>query len=352
MVTIIPPNLAEHLQAYADEQEAQRALASGGIAAYYVIPADYVMKGELFYVYPENRPLTSGGQSWVMLRTILANLAGTDADLAERVWNPMDLTVTRLDPGSDSAGGGDCSQPGAGCESSSVPEYLPSLMVVLFYTSFMINSNLLSESVGSERKNQTMEVLMVSIRPRQMLAGKIGGLGIAALLHTAVWAVTVFALFSLGGQALKLPPGSSLPPRVIWWGLAFFVLGFAIYASLMAGVGALAPKLKEASQASFLVLSPLMAGYVVGLVAPLADASQRALPFAFSLFPLTAPVTMIMRLTVGPVPAWQLLLSAGLQALTAYLVVRAVSAMFQAQYLLSGQPFSLRRYLGILLRSA
>jgi ABC-2 type transport system permease protein len=213
----------------------------------------------------------------------------------------------------------------------------------------MINSNLLAESVSSEKANRTIEVLMLSVTPRQMLAGKIVGLGIAALLQTIAWLGAVYIVLTAGGPALNLPRGFTFPASLLVWGLVFFLLGFAIYASLMAGVGACASKLKEASQASFVVLSPLMAGYLVGLIAPLTEASREALPVALSLFPLTAPVVMVMRLVEGSVPAWQLLLSVGLMVATAYLIVRAVAAIFRAQYLLSGQSFSLPRFFGALL---
>jgi ABC-2 type transport system permease protein len=63
-----------------------------------------------------------------------------------------------------------------------------------------------------------------------------------------------------------------------------------------------------------------------------------------SLFPLTSPIVMMMRLTIGGVPLWQVLLAVGLLILTAVLVVRAVARMFRAQVLLSGQPFSAKRY--------
>jgi ABC-2 type transport system permease protein len=333
----IPPG---HLIAYADEEQAQRALASGKIAAYYVIPKDYVVRGELFYVYPDTTSLTSDGQQWVILRTLLTNLLDGQDELAEWVWNPMDLESINLTPET---------QPGTPSESSPAKPYLPAAMVLLLFMSLMINANLLSESVGSEKENRTIEILMLSITPRQMLAGKIIGLGIAGLLQTAAWIGTVVLLINLGGQTLNLPPGFTIPVSILAWALVFFLLGFAMYASLLAGVGALASKLKEASQASFLVLAPLMAGYVIGLLAPLAEASRGALPVALSLFPLTAPVVMIMRLTDGSVPSWQLLLSAGLMLVATYLIVRAVAAMFRAQHLLSGQPFSVKRYFGALI---
>ena len=64
-----------------------------------------------------------------------------------------------------------------------------------------------------------------------------------------------------------------------------------------------------------------------------------------SIFPLTSPVVMVMRLTDGFVPLWQILLSIVLLLISAYAALQMVAAMFHAQNLLSGQPFSVKRYL-------
>jgi len=193
---------------------------------------------------------------------------------------------------------------------------------------------------------------MLSITPRQMLASKIIGLEITGLLQVIAWVGTLFTLMNMGGGTLGLPEEFTLPVSVLAWGLAFFSLGFAVHASLMAGVGALVPKLKEASQASFVAMIPLMTGYMVSLLAPMAGAPHAVLPTALSLFPLTAPIAMMMRLTTRGVPSWQLLLSAGLMLVTTYVIVRAIAAMFRAQHLLSGQSFSVKRFFGALLGRA
>jgi ABC-2 type transport system permease protein len=330
----------DHLLAYADEDQAKLALASGEIAAYYVIPTDYVETGELFYVYPDTTPLLSDGQEWVIFRTLLENLVG-DAKLAEMVWDPIHLEWTSLA----------AEQPAAG-ESNEVAQFIPAVMVILLYVSFMINANLLAESVSGEKENRTMEILMVSISPRQMLIGKIVALGTAGLVQIIVWVGTALVLINLGGQTFALPEGFTIPASVLVWGVVFYLLGYAVYGSLMAGVGALTSRMKDASSASFLILSPLMVGYMIGLLAPLAEETQGLLPVVLSMFPLTAPVLMIMRLTDGTVPLWQLLLSAALMLGTAYLIVRAVTAMFHAQNLLSGQPFSVKRFFRALLGRA
>jgi ABC-2 type transport system permease protein len=339
----IPPG---HLLAYAGEGEAKQALASGEIAAYYVIPTGYLETGELFYVYPDTKPLLSDGQEWVMRRTLLENLVG-DAELADMVWNPIYLEWTMLAAGQPGAAG----QPDAGQDNDAV-QFIPALMVILLYMSFMINANLLAESVSGEKENRTMEILMVSISPRQMLSGKIVALGTAGLVQVILWVGTAYALINIGGQTLALPQGFTIPASILFWGVVFYLLGYAVYGSLMAGVGSLTSRMKDASQASFLILSPLMVGYLIGLLAPLAEETQGLLPVVLSFFPLTAPVLMMMRLADGTVPLWQILLSAALMLGTAYLVVRAVAAMFHAQNLLSGQPFSVKRFFRVLLARA
>ncbi len=343
LISVIPPDIPPgHLLAYADEQQARQSLESGEISAYYVILEDFVETGEIFYVYPDTTPLISDGQDWLMRRTLLLNLLDGDIELADRVWDPMDLEVTNLAPEPQQ-------DRGLGYQSNLLIRYLPAIMAILFYVFLLTASNILLRNISSEKENRTIEILMLSLNPRQMLAGKIIGLGIASLLQTISWVGTLFTLMNMGGGTLGLPEEFTLPVSILVWGLVFFTLGFAIYASLMAGVGALVPKLKEASQASFVAMTPLMIGYIVGLLSPLAEAPHGAIPTVLSLFPLTAPIVMMMRLTVGNVPLWQLLLSAGLMAVTAYAIVCAVAAMFRAQYLLSGQPFSAKRFLGALM---
>jgi hypothetical protein len=95
LIEVIPDDLSpDHLLPYADEEAAREALAAGEISAYYVIPADYVERGELAYVYPHATPLVEDGQEWVILWTLLVNLLDGDMELASQVWNPMDLWST------------------------------------------------------------------------------------------------------------------------------------------------------------------------------------------------------------------------------------------------------------------
>jgi ABC-2 type transport system permease protein len=134
------------------------------------------------------------------------------------------------------------------------------------------------------------------------------------------------------------------------WALIFFLLGYAVYAALMAGLGALVPNLREASQATIVVVMPLIVPLI--LISVLIENSDGWLAVVLSLFPLTSPVAMMTRLAAGNVPIWQPILAAVLLAITAVIIVRAVAGMFRAQALLSGTGFNLKVFLAALIGRA
>jgi ABC-2 type transport system permease protein len=349
LIQVIPDDLpVGHLSPYLNETQAQHALEVGEITAYYLIPQDYVEHGEIIYVYPDSRSYLSDGQSWVMRWTLTVNLLEGNQDIASQIWNPiwhLDERIIAPQTQESAISSEDCTRPGSVCESNELVHLMPSIMVALFFIAFMSSSSMLFNSIGVEKENSTIEVLMMSIRPRQLLAGKTLALGFAGLSQTAVWLAAIYILFNLGRSALRLPDGFAFPLDILVWGMIFFLGGFGLYASLMAGAGALVSKMKEAGIANFLAMIPLFFGYIFGLLAPLAGVTDTGFLSFLSFFPFTSPVVMIMRLTDNPVPLWHLLLSAGLLFISAYLALQIVSAMFHSQNLLSGQPFTVKRYL-------
>jgi len=354
LIQVIPSDLPEgHLISYENEDQAQQDLASGKISAYYIIPPDYLDKGEISYVFPETRPLIANGQEWVMKWTLLVNLLGGDLEAADQIWNPVwnldERNISTSAAQGNLDGSEACSRPGSACESNDLIRYIPSIMAALFFVSFMNSSTMLFTSIGIEKENRTLEVLLLSISPRQMLAGKTIGLASAGLLQTMIWMGAVFVIFNLGGSTLNLPENFTFPVYILAWSLIFFVCGFGVYASLMAGVGALVPKMKDAGAANLIAISPLLLGYIVGILAPLAEAADGLIPVILSFFPLTSPIVMVTRLTDSIVPMWQLILSAALLLATNILINRATASLFHAQNLLSGQPFSVKRYFKLLL---
>jgi ABC-type Na+ efflux pump permease subunit len=228
--------------------------------------------------------------------------------------------------------------------------WLPSLIMLLLYGVIAMVSGMMLTSVSDEKKNRVIEVLLVSINPRQMLTGKIVALGIAGLLQAAVWIVLGYFLLGVVGPGKDLAVRIDLPPSLLVWSLVFMLLGYALYATLMAGAGALVPDVKESPFVTLMFYVPAFIGFEISLFS--LESPHAILPTVASLFPLTAPFSMMHRLTVGGVPSWQLALSIVLILASIPLILHGVARMFQAQILLSGQPFSTRRYFQVLLGRA
>jgi ABC-2 type transport system permease protein len=326
---------AGQLVAFQDETSAIQALANGKISAYYIIPSDYIQSGKIIYIRSDFNPLGSSGQSSLLEWILQVNLLGGNTQLASLINGPTNLERVSLSPTPQRE------------ESNLLTFFLPYAVTMLFYIIILSAASLLLNSVAKEKENRVLEILMVSVTPRQLLTGKIVGLGLVGLLQTIAWVGTGRILLARSGTTFNIPIAFQLPPSFLVWGVIFFLLGYSVYASLMAGLGALVPNLREASQATILVIFPLI--IPVFLINVLIEEPHSLVSTILSLFPLTAPVAMMSRLSAGGVPFWQPVLAALLLVLTAVLVIRSVARMFHAQSLLSGQPFSRKMFFNALL---
>ncbi len=315
---------------YPDETTAQAALAAEEIVAYYIIPADYVESGDITCVRLEYDPISNSAETGLLERVLLTNLLGDD-ELAADVWRPLDVEMTSL-----ASTGPEADQ------DNWIVAAFPTLMVLILYMAILIPSGMLVNAIVDEKKNHVIEVLMSSISSQQMITGKILALGLLGLLQTALWVGISWAVASFGGQSLNIPAGFSVSKQLLVWAFVYGLLGYAMYGAQMAGLGALAPDLKDARGASFIILSPIIIVYMFAM--GIYEAPDGPFALVMSLFPLTSPVGMIARMTQITVPLWQVVLAAVLQLLTAIFIVRMVARLFHAQHILSGQPFSVQRY--------
>jgi len=330
------------LTRYRDQESARRAMERGEIAGYTIIPADYLASGALISVQPAYSMLSSDRAVEAVEWALLLNLLDGDLALAAAVRDPLQVQAVVWQPGAATGQGETASSEEAG-----LMRLIPMLLMLLVYGSILMGSGLLLRSVSEEKKNRVIEILLTSVHPRQLMAGKILGLGIAGLIQAMVWVGLGYLLFRLLGGPVDLPASLDLSPAVMAWILVFMVLGYAVYAALYAGAGALVPDWRKATSASLLLAVPAFVGFEIGLLT--SDSPHGLLAVLTSLFPLTAPMMMVKRLVVGGVPAWQPWVAAGGMVLTIPLVTRAVARMFQAQHLLSGEAFSPRRYFQVLL---
>lgn len=339
LVKLVPQDLRGHLLPYPDDPGARQALRDGKIAAYYVVPQDYVQSGELVRIAPNFTAFSPEGQSWVMRWTLLVNLLDGDTQLAQQVSNPMDLQITALSNETQRE------------FDEGWTYWIPYATGMILYVVIIMSSSLLRSSMGGERKNRVLEILMLSVNPQQILSGKIIAMAIVGLLQTVIWVGTGYGLLRLTGRAVSLPADVQVPLSAAAWAMIFFLLGYAIYASLLAGLGALAgPNVPGSSTADFVMIWPLI--IPMFFMSFLIQYPNGVLAVILSLFPLTAPIAMLTRIATGSVPWWQPPLAAALMGGTAALVLRAVAGMFRAQILLSGQTFTTKRFLRLLVNPA
>jgi ABC-2 type transport system permease protein len=330
---------AGSLLPFSSESAARAALADGRIAAYFIVPKDYLSSGQIQSIRPDLNPLATEGELSGLFRWALqVNLLGGDMLLSNLVQGPLEVQDVSLAPAGSQ--GPD--------ENNVLAFWTPYAVTLLFYFLIMGSSSLLLSNISKEKENRVIETLLNSVTPTQLLSGKILGLGLVGLGQTVIWLITGYILMNLSGRVFTLPSQIHLPVSLVVWGLVFFILGYAVYASLMAGLGALAPNLREASQVTMVIMLPLIIPLFFSSSVFMND-PNGPIATSMSIFPLSAPVAMMARLSAGGVPWWHPPLAALLLTGTSVLIVRAVAGMFRAQALLSGQSIKIKTYLMALI---
>lgn len=338
IVVSIPQDYSGYVQRFSDLESAQSAVEEGEISGYYLIPADYLSSGQVDFYRPDFDPIAGFENAQILNQILQKNLLRDNPQLLARLEQPLQLTEQYLsaEPQRD--------------PNSELTFFLPYGITIMFYMLILGSSSTMLSSITNEKQNRVMEMLLTSMSPTQMLTGKILALGLIGLLQTTFWSLSGFMLLRLSGRTFNLPVEFEIPLSVLLWGILFFLLGYAMYASLMAGLGAMVPNLREGSQATFIVIMPLI--IPMFFVTTLIGQPNGTLSVIFSLFPLTSPVAMMTRLAAVNVPFWQPLVAALLQAGTAFFIIRSISGMFRAQNLLTGQSFNYRLFFRALLGRA
>jgi ABC-2 type transport system permease protein len=325
----------------ATDSLAASQLAAGDISEYYLVPADFRSSGEVTRIEADTGlniarlESQQSGEGLVryVIRDALLREAGVAPDDAARILQPVTVTAVTVEGDPVSAAG-----IAAGIA-------VPFLFVATFMISIFMTSGYLLQSVTEEKENRVVEIVLSSIPATPLMGGKIIGLGGAGLTQVAVWvASALVAVPLLSNQVPDMGP-ISLDPTVLLLALAYFVLGYLAYGAIFAAIGAMAPGNREAQQYSgFLGFAAAVPLIVASLF--LTDPSSPVV-VALSLFPLTAPTSMLLVLGVSESIPWALV-GASLASLTlfALLATWASARIFRATVLLYGVRPTLNQLLG------
>lgn len=349
IITNLPQAYEDWLIPYETEKDALKALEADQISGYYVIAEDYLESGSVEYTRKEFNPFKSFDQSDFFEGLITLNLIGGNENEASLLNYPAHFDVRQISSTSLENGESAVIEEEV-TEADSATAYLvPYLIVFMFYIVLLGSSTLMLNSVSTEKTNRVIEILMTTIRPSEMMIGKLAALGLIGLIQTTIWSGTGMFILSLSGKTgiLGQSVSISLPLNMVFWMLFYFILGYTLYASLMAGIGALTSSSKEASQVTMLVIAPLILPMM--LINIIAMEPNSGFTTVLSLIPLTTPVVMPARLAITSVPFWQILVSVVSLVGTVALIVSSISRLFHAQNLLGGDTINIKQFVMALI---
>ena len=228
----------------------------------------------------------------------------------------------------------------------------------LIFMFIIIYGNMIMRSVIEEKTNRIVEIIISSVKPFQLMLGKIIGTSLAGLTQFAIWLVIGGVLFALAPslfqvdtptatQAMAATESHSEISNIITAlyhfpfletsgvFLLFFVGGYLLYSSLYAMVGAMVDNETDTQQFLMPILIPLMLAFYVGMFSVIEE-PHGTISVVFSYIPLTSPVVMLMRIPFG-VAWWEVLISLLLLYITFFLVIKIASKIYRIGILMYGK---------------
>ncbi len=250
---------------------------------------------------------------------------GIPPDQIEGVLKRLNMDVTSIDK--------------SGKEGSPVgiaAFFLPFVLMFIIYMTVLIYGMAVMRSVLQEKTSRVMEVMLSAVTSRQMMAGKLIGVGAVGITQILIWLGTLLLFSSptliAAGPMMK---DIGVQPVVLVCLAVFFLLGYFLYSAMYAAVGAMVNSEEEAQQLQWPVMLPLILCTVFAS-AVIRDPNS---PLAFwtSIFPFTAPIIMFVRVAVQMPPLWQILVSVVLQILAIWGMIWICARIYRVGILMYGK---------------
>lgn len=213
-------------------------------------------------------------------------------------------------------------------------------VAILVYIVILLYGVRITIGVGEEKATRVVEVLLTTLRPVQLLAGKVIGMGLLALAQIAVTIGTYLALaYAVGSTAVQ---GSAT--GVILVGALWLVLGYAFYCTAYAAAGSLITRQADAYNAALPLQLPLILAYMLTF-SVLYSTSVNAFYHVLAFIPFTAPIAMPILVAVGAAPGWQIALSAVISLASTAAMARVAATIYERAILRTGSRLKARQVL-------
>lgn len=207
---------------------------------------------------------------------------------------------------------------------------------IVLFVAVSVYGQMVLTSVVQEKASRIVEVLLATLRPRHLLAGKVAGIGLLGLSQVVLLAIAAAVAGAAG--VLDLPSfGSTAPLAVLW-----FLLGFAFYATAFAAAGSLISRVEDAAVATPITMT-MLASYLLSFGQ--LSKPDGGLATALTLIPLSAPFAIPSRAALTTIPAWQLVASVALMLLAIWGLVRFAGRVYELGVLRTGPRVPFREAL-------
>ena len=263
-----------------------------------------------------------------VVRELRLTRAGYDPSQIGGLLEPVDLDTVRV------------SAKGSRKQAGEVGFFFAYGIFFLLYIVLMIWGQQVLQGVLEEKSSRVVEVIVSAVTPFELMMGKLLGIGAAALTQFGLWLACIVALTAPGlvASLVSLPEDVGLPSVSIlqaFFLLVFFLLGFLVYSTMYAAVGAAFNNVQEAQQLSMIptmsIISPML------FLFPVLNDSTGALAVVTSMVPIMAPILMPLRIAVEMPPLWQVLLSIAITAGFIWLMVGVCSRIYRVGILMYGK---------------
>lgn len=268
---------------------------------------------------------------------------GVDPEVVGRARIPVDVVTKKIK-------GGEVTE-----ESGEASFFLAYAMWLLLYIAILLYGIQVMGSVVEEKTSRVVEVLVSSLRPFELLAGKIVGVGAVGILQLGIWvgcaklmidkraALATLLGQAEAGQALASVGLPEVPLSTIAVFMSYFVMGYFLYAAMFAAVAAMVNSEQEARQAQTPVVMLLVIPTV--LMIGILNNPDGAMAVALSLIPFTSPIAMPVRWAAAPVPGTELALSLAFLVLALFAIIWVASRIYRVGILMYGKKPRLRELL-------
>ena len=219
----------------------------------------------------------------------------------------------------------------------------PMLAAIGFIIAMFTAGGYLMQAMVEEKENRTMEVVVTSVSPNQFVAGKILADISIGLTQILVWLIFILVVILVGRNSIELLRSIVVSPQVILICLVILLPSFVLVCALMALIGASVSEAREGQQMIGVISMPIWIPYM--LTSVIVENPNSPLALGLSLFPLTAPVTLMMRQEMTILPNWQIGLSSVILCLSAVAAIWLAGRTFRLGMLRYGKRLAWREIL-------